>query len=274
MFPGNAPTAKPEPPEFKLRKLTKVAYGMSVTTGGLGQVLFLGSVFGGTFLAYVAAAGLAAFAEFVMAASGDASLEHRVHHRAWKLMLGLSMAVAAYAAGNQIAHFWVQNKALAATFAGASVAGFLLHILDGHIHAAAYLRELSVWERAQKPAEPPVAAPVAGPTRAARPVARPLKPEPEQAVESPSTMPEPVVSEPAKAIAAGNVTPITKHGELSQREQAYRWFAARVDAAGGDVTCVSGPDIAAEFDADHLKKKISDFRQRYQREHAPAAVND
>lgn len=266
MHPGNAPSTKPERPEFKLRRLTKVAYGMSVSTGGLGQVLFLGSVFGGSALDYVAAAGLAAFAEFVMAASGDASLEHRVHHRAWKLMLALSLAVAAYAASNQILHFWGQNKALAATFAGASVAGFLLHILDGHIRAAAYLRESAAWSVAQQsPAPQP---------RAARPAARP-EPTPAPIVE-PGPRPAPVtsgrVAEDAQPVAV--VRSITSAKSPSQREEAYQWFAARVAAAGGDVTCVSGPDIATEFGADHLKKKISDFRQRYQREHAPAAVND
>jgi hypothetical protein len=42
----------PEPPmpvrpEFNLRKLSKVAYGMSMGVGSLGQILFLGGIFGG-----------------------------------------------------------------------------------------------------------------------------------------------------------------------------------------------------------------------------------
>lgn len=269
MHPGHTPTVRPQPPEFRLSRLKKVAYGMSVTTGALGQVLFLGSVFGGTFFGYLAAAGMAAFAEFVMAASGDASLDHRVHRRAWKLMLALSLIVACYAGGNQIAHFWHSNKALAAMFAGASVAGFLLHILDGHIRAAAYLRELSAWEAAQRRPATPVQPPR---TVRVQPPAPRLEAEPALAT-PPAPVVESVAAESVPA-APSNVTPITKHGELSQREQAYRWFAARVEAAGGDLSAVSGPDVAVEFDSDHLKKKITEFRRRYEAEHPPAAVND
>jgi hypothetical protein len=279
MYPGPTPTVRPQPPEFKLSRLKKVAYGMSVTTGGLGQVLFLGSVFGGTVLSYLAATGMAAFAEFVMAASGDASLDHRVHHRAWKLMLVLSLIVACYAGGNQIAHFWHNNKALAVMFAGASVAGFLLHILDGHIRAAAYLRELSAWEAAERKAAAPVQ-----PSQTVR--VQPPVPRPEAkpvAVTPPAPAVKPSAAEPAAAVPQprslpaadpNNVTPITKHGGLSQREQAYQWFAAQIDAAGGDLSAVSGPDIAAQFDSDHLKKKITEFKRRYEAEHPPAAVND
>lgn len=214
----------PVPPEFKLGKLRKVAYAMSIAAGAVGQILFLGSEFGGEPWHYAAASGLAAFAEFVMASSGDASLEHRAEHRAWKLMLGLGVTVACYAASMQLLHFWDENRALAATFAGASVAGFALHVLDGHIRVAAYLRDLEVWERRQadkQRPEPVKARPRPGKVVVpADPPAERVpepRPEPQPAVEPPVPPVPPVepagaAPEPHQAVPS-NVTPITKHHE-------------------------------------------------------------
>lgn len=270
MQPGPAPLTKPTPPDFKLRKLMKVAYGMSVTTGGLGQVLFLGDKFGGTMLAYAAALFLAAFVEFCMVSSGDASLHHRVEGEAWRLMLTLSLGFAVYAAANQLLHFWHTDLALAVMFAGASVAGFLLHILDGHIRAAAYLRVLAKWLATQQ------AAPAAQP-RPARQAPRSAS-KPTTKASEPKTATEP---EPAAADAdtqtlpvAENVRPISSAKGVSQREQVWQWFKTKVDEAGGDVTAVRGPDIVEEFGSEHLKKKISDLRRRYENECSDAAVNE
>ncbi|MDX3661292.1 hypothetical protein PV646_28640 [Streptomyces sp. ID05-26A] len=280
MHPGFVPQSQPTPPDFQLRKLTRVAYGMSVTTGGIGQVLFLGAVFGGGGW-YFAAVGLAAFAEFVMAASGDASLDHRVHGRAWKLMLALSLTVAAYAAANQVLHFWHQNKALAATFAGASVAGFLLHILDGHIKAAAYLRDLRAWHDAQTSTSESTPAPrKTAAARTTKPTASTIS---AAAADAPTvvmpaaldTAPEHFVpAEPVEALPTGNVLPISSAKGVSQRELVWRWFAEQVDAAGGDVNAVTGPDLVAQFGAEHLRKKISDLRKRYLEERTATAVNE
>ncbi len=262
MQPGPAPLTKPTPPEFKLRKLTKGAYGMSVTTGGIGQVLFLGFAFGGGWW-YVAAFFIAAFAEFVMAASGDSSLEHRVQERAWKLMLGLSLTVAAYAGANQLLHFWHKNIALAITFAGASVAGFLLHILDGHIRAAAYLRDLKRWRVANTAVPQPRPARQAPPRTANKITAK--------ASEAPAMTVEPAEN---TAPTAANVRPIGSAKGISQREQVWQWFVEQVDATGGDVNAVTGPDLVKQFGSEHLKKKISDLRKRYENERSNTAVNE
>ncbi|MFJ5984286.1 hypothetical protein [Lentzea sp. NPDC092896] len=285
MQPGPAPLTKPTPPEFKLRKLMKVAYGMSVTTGGLGQVLFLGDKFGGTAPAYAAALFLAAFVEFCMVSSGDSSLHHRVDHEAWKLMLALSLGFAGYAAANQLLHFWHTDLALAVMFAGASVAGFLLHILDGHIRAAAYLRALAKWEAA-------TAAPVGVPQQRSarqttpRPATKPAPAAPRPEASAPTvttpatdgaTMPvlDPNPSEPGSSTGPRtdtNVRPISEG--LSQREQVWRWFVEQVNAADGDVYAVKGADLVEQFGSEHLRKKISDLRTRYKNEHGKTAVNE
>lgn len=282
MQPGPAPLTRPTPPDFKLRKLMKVAYGMSVTTGGLGQVLFLGVKFGGTPGAYLAALFLAAFVEACMVSSGDASLHHRVEGEAWRLMLTLSLGFAVYAATNQLLHFWHTDLALAVMFAGASVAGFLLHILDGHIRAAAYLRALAKWETTTAPA-----APQQRHTRqtAPRPTGKPTMKTPvatATAVPNPpaADAPMPVLDPNPSTLGSGtgspkdtNVRPISSAKGLSQREQAYQWFAQKVRDRGGDPESVAGPEIAEQFGAQHWAKKISEFRQRWKREN-PAAVNE
>lgn len=287
MQPGPAPLTKPPtPPEFKLRKLMKVAYGMSVTTGGLGQVLFLGDKFGGTGYAYAAALFLAAFVEFCMVSSGDSSLHHRVDGEAWKLMLTLSLGFAGYAAANQLLHFWHTDLALAVMFAGASVAGFLLHILDGHIRAAAYLRALAKWQTAASAAvEVPRQRPARQPAQ--RPTSKPTPTAPEAATASAApqpptadaTMPVPDPNPSTSGSGTGsakdtNVRPISSAKGLSQREQVWQWFKAKVDAADGDVTAVTGPDLVEQFGSEHLKKKISDLRRRYEDEVGGAAVNE
>ena len=71
--------AEPVAPDFLLRHLGNPAYAMSVITGAVGQVLFLGGEFGGAWWAYACALGLAAFAEAVMVSAGDKSLYHRTH---------------------------------------------------------------------------------------------------------------------------------------------------------------------------------------------------
>lgn len=273
MQPGPAPLTKPTPPDFRLRKLMKVAYGMSVTTGGLGQVLFLGDKFGGTMLAYAAALFLAAFVEFCMVSSGDASLHHRVEGEAWRLMLTLSLGFAVYAAANQLLHFWHTDLALAVMFAGASVAGFLLHILDGHIRAAAYLRVLARWQATQETA-PTATRPQPRPARQApRPASKPTvkAPEPEAAA---GAAPADVETDTQVLPVVENVRPISSAKGISQREQVWQWFVEQVDAAGGDVNAVTGPDLVKEFGSEHLKKKISDLRRRYENERSDAAVNE
>jgi hypothetical protein len=283
MQPGPAPLTKPTPPEFKPRRQIKVGYYMSITVGWFGQVLFLGSWFGGGYW-YAAAAGAAAFAEVVMSASGNASLDHRVHGRAWKLMLALSLTVAGYAAANQLLH-WHNKPALAITFAGASVIGFFLHLLDGHIRAAAYLRALAQWQAAeaaapsvpatQQPARRPAPRPAAKPApKAAETTATAPTAPASTTVDAPMPVPDPVPPTAGSGTGpqgATNVRPISEG--LSQREQAYQWFAEQVRARGGDPRAVEGPDIAKQFGVPHLAKKISEFRQRWHREN-PAAVNE
>jgi hypothetical protein len=286
MQPGQPQLTKPTPPEFKPRRQIKIGYRMSVVTGAAGQVLFLGGAFGGGYW-YVAATGVAAFAEVVMAASGNASLEHRVHGRAWLLMLALSLTVATYAAANQLLHFWADNRALAITFAGASVIGFFLHLLDGHIRAAAYLRALAKWEAATAKATSP-AAPQPKPARQAptKPAAKPAPKTPESsastvpnspAVDAAIPVPDPTPSIQGSGTGPQqdtNVTPISSAKGLSQREQVWQWFVEQVDAANGDVNAVTGPDLVKEFGSEHLKKKISDLRRRYEAERSNAAVNE
>lgn len=140
----------PVPPRFPLRKLAHLAYGMSVTVGGLGQVLFLGERFGGGTAGWVAACGLAAFAEVCMVACGDWSLEHRARGRSWALLLTLGLAVAFYAATLNASHWWGSSKSLALMFAGASMIGFLLHVLNGHILVTAYLDDLAEYQSRTK----------------------------------------------------------------------------------------------------------------------------
>lgn len=145
-------TAKPTPPEFKLRHLGWVAYGMSVVTGAVGQILSLGEKWGGSTGAWTAAVGLAAFAEVVMIAAGDKSLDHRARRSDWWwVLLILAVCVALYAASMNVTHFISTDPALGFTFGGASMIGFLLHIIDGHIRVGAYLRLLAQYE-----ATPPV----------------------------------------------------------------------------------------------------------------------
>lgn len=286
MLPGPALLTKPTPPEFKPQRQIKIGYRMSVITGAAGQVLFLGAMFGGGAW-YIAAAGVAAFAEVVMAASGNASLEHRVQGRAWVLMLALSLAVAGYAAANQLLHFWHDKPALAVTFAGASVIGFFLHLLDGHIRAAAYLRALAKWEAAtataaavpqQRPARQPVQ----------RPTGKHIPKTPEAAATAPAVPPTPAADAPMPVLDPNppipgpstgspkdtNVRPINSAKGQSQREQVWQWFKTQVDAAGGDVNAVTGPDLVEQFGSEHLKKKISDLRRRYENERSNTAVNE
>lgn len=283
---GLAPLTKPTPPEFKPQRQIKIGYRMSVITGAAGQVLFLGSMFGGGWW-YVAAAGVAAFAEVVMAASGNASLEHRVEGRAWMLMLALSLTVAGYAAANQLLHFWHDKPALAVTFAGASVVGFFLHLLDGHIRAAAYLRALAKWETAttaaaagspqQRPARQPAQRPTSRPTSTTPEVA--TAPAVPHSLTADAAMPVPGPTPSVSGSGTGsaedtNVRPISSAKGLSQREQVWQWFVEQVDAAGGDVTAVTGPDLVEQFGSEHLKKKISDLRRRYENERSDTAVNE
>jgi len=270
MQPGTAP---PTPPKFKPRRQIKAGYYMSISVGWFGQVLFLGAWFGGGGW-YAAAAGAAAFAEVVMSASGNASLDHRVHGRAWKLMLVLSLTVAGYAAANQLLH-WHDKPALAITFAGASVVGFFLHLLDGHIRAAAYLRTLAQWESAQAAAA--IVTVVAPQPRAARQAAprtlsKPIEKTSEPAVEAKSALVEEAEQETKPAAVAKNVMPISEG--LSQRERVWRWFVEQVNAANGDVYAVKGADLVEQFGSEHLKKKISDLRRRYENEFGDAAVNE
>lgn len=280
MQPGTAPLAKPTPPEFKPRRQIKVGYRMSITVGWFGQVLFLGSMFGGGWW-YGAAAGAAAFAEVVMAASGNASLEHRVHGRAWKLMLALSLTVAAYAAANQLLH-WHDKPALAITFAGASVVGFFLHLLDGHIRAAAYLRALAKWVATattavpqQRHARQTSPRPTHKPTTKTPEATAPAVPN-SPAADAAMPVPDPNPSNLGSGTGPQgdtNVRPISSAKGPSQREQAYQWFAEQVRERGGDPTAVDGPAIAKQFGAPHWSKKISEFRQRWRTENA-AAVNE
>jgi hypothetical protein len=114
---------------------------MSISTGALGQVLFLGLAFGGAWWAYAAAAGLAAFAEVVMAASGDSAMEHRrAGRKGWQLLLALGLSTSIYAGLINVSHFWHQNRSMAFMFGGASVLGFLLHLANGYIEVSAYLK--------------------------------------------------------------------------------------------------------------------------------------
>lgn len=194
---------RPVAPSFPLRHFAWVAYAMSVGTGALGQVLFLGSEFGGKSWSYLAAIGLAAFAEVVMCAAGDASLDHRANRRAWKPLLFLGITVACYAASMNLFHFFRANPALAWTFGGASMVGFLLHILDGHIRVVAYLRadeEFRTQQHTETPApvQPePVVAPKpkvtvkAGPKPAPTPQPAPRAERQETPAERDSNSPEP-----------------------------------------------------------------------------------
>lgn len=148
--PAGPDTKWQSPPEWPLRKLDKVAYTMSISTGALGQVLFLGKSFGGHPMSYVGAGVIAAFAEVTMAAAGDSSLQHRTHGRkGWTLLLLLGLAVALYAAGTNASHFWAQSASMALMFGGASLIGFLLHIVNGHIEVSAYLAEQEKFTRAE-----------------------------------------------------------------------------------------------------------------------------
>lgn len=281
MLPGNPPTAtEPIPPSYWMTALSSPSYWMSVGASALGQILFLGEAFGGRWYHWIAAVGLAAFAEATMSSASDKSAKHRTKRRAWKAMLLFAVVIACYGAAMNLIHFWSTRPMMGAFFAGATLAGFTLHIIDAHTEAAAYLRERAEWQsdraRAARP-EPPV-------VRRDRPAPRteavripqsaaPTPPAPVVTAPRAAAVPEPEV--PAASVERSAVVrPIGSAKGLSQREEAYRWFAEKVDAAGGDLTAVSGPDIAARFDADHLKKKITDFRQRYQRENAPAAVNE
>lgn len=254
----------PTPPTFRLRKLRFVAYAMSVATSAVGQILFLGAAFGGGWW-HLPAAGLAGFAEFVMASAGDASLEHRVNRRAWKAMLAVAVGVACYGASMQLLHFWPKNTALAATFCGASLAGFLLHIVDGHIVAAAYLRDLAVWEKQQ--AQQPVV-PAPRPEKQVEPVhataervAEPTVPV-RVAVAKPA--PEVAAAEPKPLPAPSNVTPIQQG--TSARQRAYAYLVEQVTQHGRPLMGVTGRELAEKFDTPSLANKISDLRKTFRQE--------
>jgi hypothetical protein len=53
----------------------------------------------------------------------------------------LSLGVSAYAALLNVTHFWRPSPSMALMFGGASVVGFLLHVINGHIKVAAYLSQ-------------------------------------------------------------------------------------------------------------------------------------
>lgn len=265
--------AEPVAPDFRLRRLGNPAYAMSVITGAVGQVLFLGGEFGGAWWAYACALGLAAFAEAVMVSAGDKSLYHRTHGRSWVPMLVVAVAVAYYAGIMNVAHFWHENVALAFTFGGASIIGFAQHIIDGHIMVSAYLKQ-----KAHHAAQAPVAAPK--PPRTVRTPAVPreatapaVPASPAAGASQPAPDPNPS-SQGSGAGLAENTNVRSISNGLSQREQVWNWFKAQVDAANGDVTAVTGPDLVKQFGSEHLKKKISDLRRRYENERGTTAVNE
>lgn len=280
-----ADSGRPDAPEFWMRHLGWIAYAMSVGTGALGQVLFLGHEFGGKAWSYGAAIGLAAFAEVVMSAAGDKSLDHRAHRRAWRSLLSLATVVACYGAAMNLLHFLHDNKALAFTFGGATLAGFLLHVIDGHIRVAAYLREDDQAIARAAAATPAPVAPARPAVRRALPettvlkaqptpkhAAAPVNPSPEAAAPTTTVKSTALVVRP-KPADPGNVTPIRPKDTTSQLERAYQWFATQVDAANGDVTAVNGPALNDQFGTTYLNKKITEFRARYRDENPATAVN-
>lgn len=113
-------------------------------------------------------------------------------------------------------------------------------------------------KKPSRSARPPAAARETAPAVTTSPAAGAPKPTPDSRPSAENT----------------NVRSITK--DLSQREQVWIWFKAQVDAAGGDVNAVTGPDLVKQFGAEHLRKKISDLRRRYENENTTSskAVND
>jgi len=265
-------TSQPVAPDFRLRHLGNVAYTMSVVTGAVGQILYLGEQFGGHGWSYIAAAFLAAFAEAVMVSAGDKSLHHRAHGRSWVPMLVVAVAVAYYACGVQFLHFASDNLSLAFTFGGASVIGFAQHIIDGHIRVSAYLAEAEAFKTAQMPAaktsrsaRPPAAARETAPTAPASPaVGAPPASDPHP----------PTPGSDAGTPESTNVRPINSAKGISERERVWLWFKDQVDAADGNVKAVTGPDLVEQFGSEHLRKKISDLRRRYENEFGDTAVNE
>lgn len=133
---------EPTEPTFKLRKLDRLAYWMSITAGAAGQIMFLGQIFGGSIAAYVFAALIASFAEAIMSAGGDWALEHMKEGRAhYQLLMVFSLSVSVYAGGVNVSHFWAQNRSMAVMFGAASMLGFLLHLTNGYIRVKAYLKD-------------------------------------------------------------------------------------------------------------------------------------
>jgi hypothetical protein len=266
--------AEPVAPDFKLRHLGNPAYAMSVITGAVGQVLFLGDEFGGAWWAYGSALGLAAFAEAVMVSAGDKSLYHRAHGHSWVPMLAVAVAVALYAGGMNIAHFLHENMALAFTFGGASVIGFAQHIIDGHIKVSAYLKAVETY-RATPPATPKTPRSARTPAAAREATAPTAAHSPAVGAPPPALDPNPsTLGSSAGTHDDTNVRSISTAKGLSQREQVWQWFVEQVEAASGDVTAVTGPDLVKQFGSEHLKKKISDLRRRYENERGSAAVNE
>lgn len=259
-------TGEPVAPDFKLRHLGNPAYAMSVITGAVGQVLFLGGEFGGAWWAYCSALGLAAFAEAVMVSAGDKSLYHRAHGHTWMPMLAVAIAVSFYAGAMNVAHFWRENVALAFTFGGASVIGFAQHIIDGHIKVSAYLKDEKAFQAAQVPAPKP--------SRSTRTTAVPRETTAPAAPTSPAagaSKPASGLTPPAPGPDAGtsektNVTPLRPR----EGQKPYEWFAEQVDANDGDVYVIDGPALAEHFDKPYLKTKISEYRARYRNERAAA----
>lgn len=258
----------PVRPTFKLSNLKRVAYAMSVSTGGLGQVLYLGEEFGGQHWHYLAAVGLAGFAEVVMSASGDASLEHRVNRRAWKAMLVLSIVVCVYAASMQFLHFWSENPALAATFGGASAIGFLLHIVDGHILAAAYLRDLARWEARELTTD-------AAPTLAPR-APRPATVVVQRQTPAPSVVAAevPAAVKPAPEPKPANVTEL--HPEQgSKKDRGQAWLIQQVVQHQRNPETVTAAEVDRAIDANgYSKKHIAEWRAAATAALAARAVNE
>ncbi|MBP2341090.1 hypothetical protein JOF41_007344 [Saccharothrix coeruleofusca] len=129
---------------------------------------------------------------------------------------------------------------------------------------------------APKPAAPVPSRPVppvhatAERVTAPKPSVAPPKPAP--AVTAPTTPVAPAKPEPkplpapAPAVpvtAPSNVTPIRAAGETSQKERAYQRYAQLADERGGDPSKVTGREIADFMGAEHWKRKVTEFKNRY-----------
>jgi len=212
-------------------------------------------------------------------------------------VLGFSVPVSLDVAGGIAALVWVKGSTKEARMWGAAIAvGTLLGSLGGNILAhliEAGIVKVTPWLIIGVGSIPPIMlflaihllivssnrpAPVARrvrqpmaiasePPRSARTPAAPREATAPAAPTSPAagaSAPDPTPSSQGSGADPAentNVRPISTG--LSQREQVWIWFKTQVDAADGDVTKVTGPDLVAEFGAEHLRKKISDLRRRY-----------